>query len=127
MEMYGVNFVSKSRNVLLVTDTENTKNNSALDAGSWGSYYEVPYYWICGPDWSGNPYTPPQSPACTVSIAKAAASNWTVLGYHINYCLAQEVSEQCQLSFSLLIMLVVISVNASKACISMWISLASFS
>jgi hypothetical protein len=119
MEAYGLNFVSKSRNVLLVTTDADTSNNSLLYVGTWSAMNEVPYAWICGDGWSSTPYSDqPPSAACTVSTAAAATSNWIVDSHHISYCMVQEVIEECQLSFSLLIMLVVISVNATKTCIS---------
>jgi hypothetical protein len=118
MEAYGINFVSKSRNVLLVTTDADTNNDSLLYVGSWGSTDDVPYAWICGDSWSGTPYTnQPPSAVCTVATATAATSSWKVGSHHISYCMIQEVVEECQLSFSLLIMLVVIGVNASKTCI----------
>jgi hypothetical protein len=119
MEAYGINFVSKSGNVLLVTTDANTSNNSIFTVGTWNAVDEVPYAWICGDGWSQNPYlNQPPSAACTISTATAATSNWKVYNHHISYCMVQEVAEECQLSFSLLIMLVVISVNATKTCIS---------
>jgi hypothetical protein len=119
IEAYGINFVSKSRNVLLVTTDADTSNNSLLHVGTWSAMNEVPYAWICGDGWSFTPYSDqPPSAACTISTATAATSNWIVSSHHISYCMVQEVVEECQLSFSLLIMLVVISVNAAKTCIS---------
>jgi hypothetical protein len=118
-EAYGINFVSKSRNVLLVTEDANTSNNSLLYMNAWDAFQEVPYAWICGDGWSKSPYSDqPPSAVCTVSTATTATSNWMVGSHHISYCMVQEVNEECQLSFSLLIMLVVISANAAKTCIS---------
>ncbi len=117
MEAYAINFVSKSRNVLLVTTDANTNNNSLLYVGNWEQTSEVPYAWICGDGWDQNPYEF-SDPVCTAAIATAAASDWKVNSHPISYCMIQEVVEECQLSFSLLIMLVVITVNASKTIIS---------
>jgi hypothetical protein len=122
MDTYGVNFVSTARNVLLVTRDTNTSNNTVLNSDYWGSYYQIPYWWICGDAWDANPYTD-KTAVCTPSIAKAAASDWTVHNHHISYCMVELVEEQCRLSFSFFIMLVVIGVNASKACISTYYSL----
>ena len=52
---------------------------------------------------------------CTLSLAKKGASSWKVDGHKINYCLVEKVQEQCQLRFSLAIMLVVIAANIIKA------------
>jgi hypothetical protein len=117
MTMYGVNFVSKARNVLLVTNTRDTTNNSVLASQEWDGTQEIPYSWICGDGWDGDPYAD-QMQVCTTTIAQAAATDWTVSGHHISYCMVEVVEEKCQLSFSLVIMLIVIAVNASKACIS---------
>jgi hypothetical protein len=118
METYGTSFVSKSNNVLLVTSEADTANNSLLYTSSWGTTDQIPYAWLCGDGWDEFPYDPPQSPVCTLSIATAAASDWKIGSHPISYCMVQEVVEQCQLSFSLAIMLVVIFANIAKACIS---------
>ena len=117
MAEYAVNFVSKVRNVLLVTN-DTVSSNNALGGGYWGSSNQVPYAWLCGPSWSSNPYldTPP-SAACTLSIATESADTWTVAGHVISYCMVETVVEECRLSFSLVIMLIVITANAIKATI----------
>lgn len=122
IEAYSSTFVSKVRNVLLVTSHKNTNNNSLIGAGSWSEYNEVPYYWICGTSgvvgfWSENPYRDGE-PVCTLSTAISGASDWTLSTYPISYCMVEEVVEKCQLSFSLAIMVVVIIANAGKATIS---------
>lgn len=123
---YSTNFVSKYRNVVLVTSGNDEKyfssdnyNSSFYDYSQWSTYEQVPFAWTCGDSWSFNPYeSTPHDAVCTLSAALEGASHWTVAQHLINYCLVEEVSESCQLSFSLYIMLVVIGVNASKACIS---------
>lgn len=122
---YSTNFVSKYRNVVLVTSGNDEKyfssdnyNSSFYDYSQWSTYEQVPFAWTCGDSWSFNPYeSTPHDAVCTLSAALEGASHWTVAQHLINYCLVEEVSESCQLSFSLYIMLVVIGVNASKACI----------
>lgn len=118
MEAYAINFVSKSRNVLLVTTDADTSNNSIIYAGLWDAEAQIPYAWICGDGWDRYPYTDPPSAVCSLSKATAATSDWKLGSHHISYCMIQEVIEKCQLSFSLPIMLVVIFVNIAKACIS---------
>lgn len=123
---YSTTFVSKYRNVILMTDgddekyySSDTHNSSYYNYWQWYSNDEVPFSWICGDSWSSNPYqSTPHDPVCTLSTALGGVSQWTVSKHHIKYCLVEEVAESCQLSFSLYIMLVVIGVNASKACIS---------
>jgi hypothetical protein len=126
MDVYGVNFVSTARNVLLVTEDATTANNSVFSSHDWDGYNEIPYWWICGDTWDSDPYTY-KTAVCKPSIAKAAASTWTFNGHRINYCMVEVVEEQCRLSFSFVIMLVVIGVNASKACISTYSRLVSSS
>jgi hypothetical protein len=121
MDTYGVNFVSTARNVLLVTRDTETSNNTVLNSYYWRSYDQIPYWWICGDAWNSDPYAQ-KTAVCTPSIAKAEASSWTVYNHHISYCMVELVEEQCRLSFSFVIMLVVIGVNASKACISTYYS-----
>jgi hypothetical protein len=117
MAEYAVDFVSKVRNVLLVTnDTDNT--NNALGGNSWSSSDQIPYFWICGGSWDPSPYEDsPPDPICTLSIATAAVDTWTVDDHHISYCMIEAVVEECRLSFSLVIMLIVIAANAIKATI----------
>ncbi|KUJ12911.1 uncharacterized protein LY89DRAFT_721741 [Mollisia scopiformis] len=128
--MYGIRFVSKAFNVLLVTGDTGTSNNSVLAAGAWGytiedipgtAGYEVeiPYSWICGDSWDEYPYQDRQ-PVCTTAVAKAAASSptgWIVANHRISYCMVELVEEECQLNFSLSIMLIVIAFNVLKACL----------
>jgi hypothetical protein len=123
IEAYSNNFVSNIRNVLLITGDNDSNNRSLLYSNKWDSYDQIPYAWLCGDGWSYNPYTvnPPKA-ICTSSVALSKVSSWTLNGNRIKYCLVQEVTEQCQLSFSLYIMLVVIAVNISKASISRYIS-----
>lgn len=125
MDTYGVNFVSKARNVLLVTREAKTSKSEVLGSYIWGSYDQIPYWWICGDGWDANPYRYKMA-VCTPSIAKAAASDWILSNHHISYCMVETVEEQCRLSFSFVIMLVVIGVNASKACISTYYFLDLF-
>ncbi|KAG0646007.1 hypothetical protein D0Z07_7768 [Hyphodiscus hymeniophilus] len=52
---------------------------------------------------------------CTLAKAQAVAGSWEVMDHPISYCLVEEVEEECRLQFSLIIMLVVILANATKA------------
>jgi len=52
MTLYGTNFVSKARNVLLITADINNSTNNALDSSSWSSGDQIPFAWICGDDYS---------------------------------------------------------------------------
>jgi hypothetical protein len=139
MQAYGTDYVSKVSNVLLVTTNTSftaISNSSAILYYTWygastpagGAADEVPFSWLCGDfGYNKNPYTSiPQSGVCKASIAIANEPNWTLRGVNPSYCMVQEVVGNCQLSFSLRIMVVVIIANAAKACISMYPSQHSF-
>jgi hypothetical protein len=113
MAEYATTFVSKSRNVLLVT-TDTNSTNQYLGAQSWEVDYEVPYFWICGASWSPSPYLD-HSPVCTLGTAQASAESWEVQGHPISYCMVQQVPEECRVNFSLVVMLIIIIANAIKA------------
>ncbi|RDW85190.1 hypothetical protein BP6252_02780 [Coleophoma cylindrospora] len=114
MAAYGSQFVSGVRSVLLVSSDTSAGTENVLDARVWKGDYQVAYFWICGDGWSGNPYGDGEA-VCTLSTAQAAASTWTLSGHKISYCLVEKVVEQCELRFSLVIMLIVIAANAVKA------------
>jgi hypothetical protein len=115
MSKYANTFISNARNVLLVT-TDTNPNNTFLSSRSWSSTDEVPYWWLCGEGWDPTPYRN-HEPVCTLAKAHEGVSSWSVLTHPISYCLVQEVEEECQLRFSLTIMIVVILANATKATI----------
>jgi hypothetical protein len=115
---YSTNFVSKTRNVVLMTSDDDVSNSTILFHSYWSGDDQISYAWLCGDGWSFSPYRDGDNQVCTPSSAASGVSGWTLGKHRINYCLVEEVVEQCQLSFSLYIMLVVIAVNLSKACIS---------
>jgi hypothetical protein len=115
MGRYATNFVSQSRNVLLVT-TDTNDTNQFLQYGTWIADQEIPYWWLCGNQWNPYPYSE-HEPVCTLSTARANVDSWSVLTHPITYCMVQDVEELCQLRFSLTIMIIVILANATKATI----------
>jgi hypothetical protein len=118
MEAYSTNYVSKVRNVLLVTREQAQGNNSLLSLRQWDPSSEITYSWICGDGFSSNPdfqYTP--QPICTLSKATEAVSNWTVSGFPISYCVVQEVPESCSLSASVTFMILSFFANLVEACV----------
>lgn len=119
MELYSQNFVSKARNVLLITDDKNEANNM-FTYGRWNGDASVSYSWICGDGYPSNPYMDDGGPVCSLTIAKTQTGNWTVLKHPISYCMAEMVEENCRLRFSLGIMIVVILSNAVKAGVMLW-------
>lgn len=88
-----------------------------------------PYQWICdtkdGESRYG--YTPPETSRdypCSTKLPsiRANADRWRVLGWDIDYCLSEQVPGNCDLNFSLAIMVVVIICNVSKALIMLFIA-----
>jgi hypothetical protein len=114
MAAYASNFVSKVRNVLLVSTDKNLGTENVLDVRKWVGDYEVSYFWICGDGADGDPYRDGKA-VCTLKTAQAAANKWTLSAHPISYCMVEEVVEQCQLRFSVVIMTIVIIANAAKA------------
>ena len=119
MAEYAATFVSRSRNVLLVT-TENVKDPKRVrgktvlaDGMTWKGDSPIPYAWICGDTYKQDPYFN-GDPVCNLAIAKANIGNWIVGGYKIDYCMIEQVEQKCQLRFSLAIMVVVIISNIVK-------------
>ena len=102
VDMYSTTFVRKALNVLLVSSHNNTSNNSVLYSNGWNSNDQIPYWWTCGDTWDPDPYTRGY-PVCTPSAAQAVVSSWKIHTYPISYCMVEVVEEECQLSFSLLI------------------------
>jgi hypothetical protein len=128
MAQYASIFVSKARNVLLVTDSSAnyTYEDDVISFNPGDTLsYQIPYAWICGESfnpgengydvWDGSPYRS-HRPVCTLETAVASASNWTVgnSGDTIAYCLVQVTPEECSLRFSFPIMLIVIAANIVK-------------
>ncbi len=103
MESFGVKYVSKFSNVLLVTSRQEAGNNSLISLRQWRLEYEIPYFWICGDGFSPWPdYQTTRTPVCTLTAATTAASTWTVSGFPISYCMVLENPERCSLSVSFL-------------------------
>ena len=115
--LYGTKFVSKVRNVLLVSTDKNT-TDPVLSYLYWSSNDQVPYYWTCGDGYTENPFTPPKdSRVCDLATAKAGAKSWKLRQHPISYCVVEPVESKCRLSFSLDIMIVVIICNIVKAAV----------
>lgn len=105
---YGNVFAqSKYKDILAISSVNNTANS-------------LLYLWA-----TGRPYLDTQSDLwfchghedegfCNVADAANHAQDLTVVGHPIDYCLVQEVDEECMLQFSLPIMLIVIVCNLTK-------------
>jgi hypothetical protein len=115
MAEYASTFVSKVRNVLLVS-TDNNPTNNVLASASWTKSYAIPFDWICGDDYIAYLHPEGVTP-CTLSIATSGAATWRALSHSISYCMVEPIVEKCRLSFSLEIMIIVIVANMAKATI----------
>lgn len=116
IQQYANVFISGKRNVLLVSSTKNDTNSVLMwdDAdidgemdGNW---------WICseGGQDGGNMN-------CNPDKFVSTASSWTVFDYPIEYCLSQPTQDECSVNFSMTIMVVVLSFNALKVILMVWV------
>ncbi|KIW00772.1 uncharacterized protein PV09_07752 [Verruconis gallopava] len=110
IKAYSNVFLAGRRNVILVSSQRNDTNSilkydsSVLVSGNLDNNW-----WICssnGQD-GGNLVCQPDS-----YLPKA--DEWTVFGYPIDHCLSEQVEDVCEVEFSLLIMILVISFNLLK-------------
>lgn len=67
---------------------------------------EDPYQWICGTatDCAGR-----------IDEVRAAATNWTILGSNVQYCLSEKIESECTIRWSLEIGIIVLVLNLFKA------------
>lgn len=107
---------SKYKHVLAVTSL-NDATDSLLDFFYAGrpDLRQQQNLWFCGDyeDYRGY---------CNVAKAVENAETLMVAGYPIDYCLVQEIDEECMLQFSLPIMLVVIICNLIKTACMIWVA-----
>ena len=105
---------SKYKNVLAVSSL-NDATNSLLDFVYSGrpDLRQQQNLWFCGDYEDDRGYC---------NVAEAAAQTLTVAEYPIDYCLVQEVDEECMLQFSLSIMLIVIICNLIKTVCMIWVA-----
>lgn len=82
-----------------------SSDNMAINA----SQISGPADWTCDPDYL-------YQHDCSVSAASRNSSNWTILPerYEIDHCLVSDRQQECQLRYSLAILLAVIMFNAVK-------------
>ncbi|KAK5124153.1 hypothetical protein LTR85_001856 [Meristemomyces frigidus] len=119
---YGTSFVSGRDNVLAITAAQGNQTNNTLFGETYVSYSlggssgDAPYDWICI-DLVANFYY-----ECDVTKARENATEWTLNGYKIEYCLSAVAPSHCKLQFSLHILFTVIAMNACKT-ISMFLTL----
>lgn len=122
---YGEPFVSRFRNVMLVTTDKNATNNvlggRLASIRDLDGFNDIPYTWICGDgytqsSWSKYVNRTIYGQDCTKSTAAnfTNTDGWQLFGHRISYCMVEEVVEHCSLSFSLPIMITVITANVLK-------------
>ena len=123
IQAYAQDFVSNRRDVILVHNTTSTNLTFFESEGSSGSS-RFPYAWIC----SG--IVEPEDEPCLANSVLADVENWTYdyeryvyindsevfQSFHIpiEYCLSEVTPENCQLQFSVKIMIFVIMANLLK-------------
>jgi hypothetical protein len=107
---YGNSFSSTRRNVVAVSSTLHAEY-SVLDWGySTISSGVGTNFWICSVDDEGGP-----SISCNPNRdVLPFASNWTIHGNPIDYCLSELVADQCYLQYSLKIALALIVFSLIK-------------
>ena len=129
---YSKTYQAIHRNVVLIT--HNRTFGTPAESISWSNYNECgvvqPYCWICSfPDSSACNFQHEISAAgnWTLNIARSSVASWAGSQQNryivdddddnqsIDHCLSEQVSEQCQLHFSLPILIVVIICNLIKA------------
>ena len=133
---YCTEFLNTRRNLVAVVVDNTTAENEAvkqvvpylLDGNTMDSRYN-PYQWICDTDDGVSRYGYTRSEAgddrhCSSKLPKikANAERWRVLGRDIQYCLSEQVTGNCNLNFSLAILVVVIICNVSKALVMLFIA-----
>lgn len=122
---YSEAFVSKFQNVVLITADKNGTNNvlggRLASIRDYNGFNDIPYTWVCGDGYTKSPWSTYvdytiYGEECTKSTAAnfTQTNGWKLFGYQISYCMVEEVVEHCSLSFSLPIMITVITANVLK-------------
>lgn len=101
---YGEAFVSRFRNVVLITTDKNATNN-VLGGGlasirNSDGFNAAPYSWICGDGYTTSPWsTTINHTLYGTERTKSTAANftetdgWKLFGHRIGYCMVEEVVE----------------------------------
>lgn len=116
IQQYSNIFISGRRNILLVSSTKND-TNSVLQYSDADIKPDLDdNWWICSSYGNDGGYQ-----SCNPEKLLPTASNWTVFDYPIEYCLSQLTEDTCSINFSMTIMIVVLSFNALKVVLMVWI------
>ena len=120
IKAYEQDYVSAHGDLLLVLPTANATGTIFLVTEVWAGLNEN-FGWICTTNFQSG---------CFTDAASSEAGNWTVsympgqvpvsngsieqFDHPIQYCLSQQVEEQCHVQISLVILGVVVACNATK-------------
>jgi hypothetical protein len=97
---------SKYKDVLLVAIASNANNSFILAMTKRGPFKRQHINtWFCQEG---------TMVRCNIEEAANTAQDWKVDGYPIDYCLSEEMDEECELQFSLPIMIIVFTCNLVK-------------
>ena len=114
---YEDGFLSGRDHVIAVTSDQGNSTNETLFwfyQSGMGSFQSGPYLpangWIC---YDANSYNN-LGWECDTAGAKKNATNWTIAGKKIDYCLSRKQETHCKLNFSVQVMTAVIVCNALK-------------
>lgn len=124
VDAYATAYQSRYGSLIVVTDNITSPHVYPLAATQdvYNPAYEpVPgasgYNWICQ-DLESHKYEWELTP-CTTNMRQVreqiASNKWTVAGYPVEYCLAEELPAHCKLQYSLPLVLIVIAFNIVKA------------
>ena len=119
IQAYSNVFVTDRRNLVLVSSAKNSTNSvlfyesSELAIGEFDNNW-----WICSSFGNNG-----GNQVCQPNTYEATASNWTVFGFPVEYCLSEKVQDVCSVEFSMTIMVIVISFNALKVGAMLWVLL----
>lgn len=105
-------FISKYGLLAVVLDQASLQNGSVLNVETFESFQGNPrknsFNWICMSQ-DEEPQT------CNTKRQKANAPDWIQTGYRVSHCMAMEAPDNCELQFSLHILLIVLICNLIKA------------
>ncbi|KAK2882551.1 hypothetical protein FQN49_000236 [Arthroderma sp. PD_2] len=119
IDAYATTYQTAYVNLLLITNSSKSESEYfVIDHQEVYSPFinQDPYRWLC-------PRVAGEYKACSTYIpdarSQAAASNWTVQSYQVEYCLAEVAPAHCKLQYSLpltVIVIIFITVKVAAIC-----------
>ncbi|KAI9767495.1 MAG: hypothetical protein M1835_007039 [Candelina submexicana] len=129
---YATDFINTHRNLVIVVDNATAVSSSVKDVYLYdfssndaitSTQYD-PYKWICPPGII--PHTSYESPINCHSIIDnkiiPQADKWNPRNWRSKYCMTENVTGKCSLSFSLVVIIIVIVFNIGKALSMLWVA-----